>query len=715
MGQQRKTWQHDFEEISEAQFTLFIKEVLRWTVDRFGRDYGEDLFLRIFEDGNPTGHDFYVQLKGTDSIQQYALKNSPSFSYSVDLVCLNQWQGYQWPVVFVLWDITQKTGYWLHIQPFVHETLHSKPTWSDNSSNAKNPKRNIRIPRSNNLCKQQVGSLKNLVDAEYEKTKRGREHFEQLREERVEEIEHSLESLPEIVSALSQCTTLPPNVQQQLYIAQYQAAVASNPSDDTSWLGLAQIYYDLNELDKAVRTIDRAWELDQDDLQIIHSRACILTEYAAAQDEKPKSMLFEAISLFESMWARGASPAVLDYNIGNSLSALQEHQKAIEHFDQALSENPTSLLAAQIWKNRGTAFYHLGDHDEEIRSYKQSLELNPNLWEAYASWGITEMHRGNLERARDLLTKSFLVNPEVERRNYGLLYSLAYIQWKLGELAEAYRRVNQLLAFRPEHKDGLLLKAHLLANLWEIDPIYIPSAISFFKNRILDNPDDILARSELYWIYNSEGYEDEARLILEETARLDEAPPQMLYRYAMLLEAEQKPFEAIGYLEVAFRQWQAHHIVHALGRLKERVGEYESAIHYYGLALQDVTNPLPILHSIGDCYHFLGNHAECVRVTCTAILIAPQDDISWMNLMYSLEQLERREPFYRFIGHLRRLQAGKAMSSEEIEDTANELLNVVRTEFGDDFIQTLSLDTWLVEVKSPPNPSLEATAPTGAG
>ena len=102
MAQQRKTWQHDFEEISEAQFTLFIKEVLRWTVDRFGRDYGEDLFLRIFVDGNPTGHDFYVQLKGTDNIQQYMLKNSPSFSYSVDLACLNQWQVYQWPVVFVL-------------------------------------------------------------------------------------------------------------------------------------------------------------------------------------------------------------------------------------------------------------------------------------------------------------------------------------------------------------------------------------------------------------------------------------------------------------------------------------------------------------------------------------------------------------------------------------------------------------------------------------
>jgi tetratricopeptide (TPR) repeat protein len=698
MKQQRKTWQHDFEEISEAQLILFIKEVLGWTVDRFGRDYGEDLFVRIFEDGNPTGHDFYVQLKGTDHIEQYALKSSPVFSYPVELACLEQWQRYQWPVIFVLWDISQKAGYWLHVQSFVHKILQSKPDWLDNTSNAKSPRRNVHIPSSQGLGEQRVGLLKDLIDAEYDKTRRGREQFEQLRKERVERIERSLEFQLETVLMPSQCSTLPTNVQQQLRIAQYQTAVASNPSDAESWLGLAGVYYNLNELDKALRAIGKAWELDQDNPETIHARACVLAEYAIARGGEPKSMLVEAIALFDSMRDRGASPAVLDYNIGNSLAGLHEHEKAIEHFDRALSANPSPSLAAQIWKNRGTSFYHLENHDEEIRSYEQALELNPDLWQAFASWGITEMHRGNLERAKDLLTKSFQINPEIGHRNHQLLYSLVYVLGKLGHFTEAYRRVNQLLAFKPGHKDGLLLKAHILAELWETDPIYIPTAISFFKSRVIDDPNDVLARSELYWIYNSEGYENEARLILEETVRLGEAPPQLLYRYAMLLEAEQKDSEAISHLEAAFRQWQAHHIVHALGRLKEKVGEYESAIYYYGLALRDVTDPLPILHSIAACYHSLKNYIECVRVTCIGILINPQDEISWMNLMYSLEQLKRREPFYRFIGHLRRLESGKAMSTEECKSTADELLDTVRTEFGEEFVQTISLDTWLVLV-----------------
>ena len=57
---ERKTWQHDFEEVSELQLKLLLAK-LKWLVDRWGRDYGEDLFVRIFQDGVRAGHDFYIR------------------------------------------------------------------------------------------------------------------------------------------------------------------------------------------------------------------------------------------------------------------------------------------------------------------------------------------------------------------------------------------------------------------------------------------------------------------------------------------------------------------------------------------------------------------------------------------------------------------------------------------------------------------------------
>ena len=73
--------------------------------------------------------------------------------------------------------------------------------------------------------------------------------------------------------------------------------------------------------------------------------------------------------------------------------------------------------------------------------------------------------------------------------------------------------------------------------------------------------------------------------------------------------------------------------------------------------------------------------------------------------MYSLEELQKREPFYRFIGHLQRLRIGKAMSNEELKEAADDLLQVVKKEFGSDFTETLSLETWLINYPTPPNPT----------
>src|SRR5437773_12167045 len=105
----RKVWQHDMENLSEDQIRECFHRI-GWEVERFVKDYGEDLFIRIVEEGAFTGKAFSVQLKGTNNIQQYALKTG-IFSYSVDVVNLLQWHRNQLPVIFVLWDTEQRVGY----------------------------------------------------------------------------------------------------------------------------------------------------------------------------------------------------------------------------------------------------------------------------------------------------------------------------------------------------------------------------------------------------------------------------------------------------------------------------------------------------------------------------------------------------------------------------------------------------------------------------
>jgi tetratricopeptide (TPR) repeat protein len=487
--------------------------------------------------------------------------------------------------------------------------------------------------------------------------------------------------------------SLPTRARQQLALAQCQAELNGDSSNWRAWLRQAETYYELEEMDKALVSINRTWDLNNHSRQVASVRGCILAEYAIARGG-PRSMLNEAIGLFESLRDKSTEVASIDYNIGNCYVGLNDHQRAVECFDRALAAGPRPGLAAQIWKNRGSSCSYIDDKkEEEIACYKRALELDPNLFEAYASWGAAELRNCSYQSARDLLEDAFRVDPDREMSGYAQLYSLAYALWRLGALKESYRRVNQVLALQPVHQDGLLLKAYLISQLWREDSRYVPDAIAFYEKRVMDAPDDMASRNELYLIYNSNGYEHNARSVLEETALSPSAPPQSLYHYAMLLESEDKTSEALKYLETAYELSKEHHIAHSLGRLKEKIKEYRGAIEFYEMALQDVENRVPILRSIADCYHFLGEYEECVRVLARAIIVDPRDETSWNNLGYALDQLGQDDGLFGvFLLYIAKLRRKDSIADDEAEAAAGELLSRLRVKFGEEFVLTIKED-----------------------
>lgn len=62
------SWQDEVSGDSEVQFRVFVQS-LRWKLEKFSNDFGEDWFVRIVRDRNLTGREFYVQLKGTPDIE----------------------------------------------------------------------------------------------------------------------------------------------------------------------------------------------------------------------------------------------------------------------------------------------------------------------------------------------------------------------------------------------------------------------------------------------------------------------------------------------------------------------------------------------------------------------------------------------------------------------------------------------------------------------
>lgn len=117
----KRTRSHQLEDISRDRLhNLFASA--GWTVEDLAKDYGEDLLVRIFENGEATHFSFFVQAKATDNITRYLPKRQDSIRYPVSSKHLAHWNKFQEPIILTLWDSQSGSTYWICIQDALDAT-----------------------------------------------------------------------------------------------------------------------------------------------------------------------------------------------------------------------------------------------------------------------------------------------------------------------------------------------------------------------------------------------------------------------------------------------------------------------------------------------------------------------------------------------------------------------------------------------------------------
>ncbi len=624
MIKERRGWQHVFESRSEAQLKDVFGSV-GWVVERISEDYGEDLYGRPFENGNPTGNDFFIQLKGTDDVSQYKLKTKEYFSYKISLENLRQWHRFYVPVILVIWDISKRTGYWVHVQPIIRSKLESKSNWLENKPNSKEPKRKIHIPCSNVLSEGNIESLDVLIQKECGRIREAKNLFDA--------VSGGYKGAPSEIESKD----LPENIRDQLLATKLAARAASKPDDLTSWLDLAATHYKIGNHAEALKSINHAWKIDKEDTNTMQVRACILAEYSRAS---PNSSILthEAIELFKTLNNNNAQ-ALREYNIGNCYSILNDHENARLHFNNALTLNPSKKDAAQIWTNLGNTLADLGKKTKAIEAFEKAISLDPNLWNAYASWASVEVNNRNFEEANKLFSEAFLYGENLLEVDSNLVYWYARTYQEIGNSHESLKLINELLSSDPLHQEAHDLKAYLYNQILEFEDEHDDEAIDYLSNRLRANDQDWTARTILTNIYAKKELEDQFMNLLKDAIDLNDCPTSFHFRYSSILE-EQEQFglalECLGKIPVKDHD---HFFLHTKARIHRKNGDFKEAINFYQLALKDVSNPIPILTHIADCYNHLGDYEQCVLVLTRGIV---EDGGSFefkRNLRFALLQL----------------------------------------------------------------------------
>jgi len=77
-------------------------------------DYGEDLLVRIFENGEATPYTFFVQAKSASAMR--VVGGGRYLSCRVKLSHLQSWETFWEPIIFAVWDSTNDVTYWELVQ-----------------------------------------------------------------------------------------------------------------------------------------------------------------------------------------------------------------------------------------------------------------------------------------------------------------------------------------------------------------------------------------------------------------------------------------------------------------------------------------------------------------------------------------------------------------------------------------------------------------------
>jgi len=113
-------------------------------------------------------------------------------------------------------------------------------------------------------------------------------------------------------------------------------------------------------------------------------------------------------------------------------------QEAISHFDWAIALKPYD---ANVYNNRGTAYYEQGQYERAIADFARAIELAPNDADFHYNLGAAYFRKGKMTDAITEFQEALRLKPTMAEAHYGL--GVAYKQ--IGDKEKAIAELKEAL------------------------------------------------------------------------------------------------------------------------------------------------------------------------------------------------------------------------------------------------------------------------------
>lgn len=153
--------EHIIEDLARAQLHQVFARA-GWSSEDLNQDYGEDVLIRIFDNGTATPWSFLIQSKGTDNLERYLAKDGKNISFPIRSTHIEHWNRFWEPVVLAIYDASTEITYWEVIQTFLDSI-------EDSDSSKPRKSISVQVPTDNLLDAEGLQRLRNRTKNRFQR------------------------------------------------------------------------------------------------------------------------------------------------------------------------------------------------------------------------------------------------------------------------------------------------------------------------------------------------------------------------------------------------------------------------------------------------------------------------------------------------------------------------------------------------------------------
>ena len=150
-----------------------------------------------------------------------------------------------------------------------------------------------------------------------------------------------------------------------------------------------------------------------------------------------------------------SEPPLSNPELATAIALLHDgdSKKALDLLKQAVKNNQAD---GEAWYYLGIAYIQTGDLKKASDAFKTAIVVRPDLASfAHAGYGYALVLRNKLDSGAEEANKALSLDP----KNVDAIYTLAIVDLRKGAKEESVRKVDQIIALKPDFAAAYLLKS----------------------------------------------------------------------------------------------------------------------------------------------------------------------------------------------------------------------------------------------------------------